>query len=70
MRPRTTDRVTEAVLANLSPDPIPRRVYLTYKALMDGANIWMAIEAVASTLIEHPELNTDEEKTFEEWERD
>lgn len=44
-----------------------RRQYLTLRLCMDGANIWEAIEAIASTAIEHPEWDMDEEKTWHEW---
>jgi hypothetical protein len=47
-----------------------RRQYLTRKVLMEspGTSIWVAIEAVDSTAIEHPEWDLDEERTWEEWE--
>lgn len=45
-----------------------RRHYLMTKAVMDGASIWLATEAVASTAIEHPEWDMDERRTWDEWE--
>jgi hypothetical protein len=46
-----------------------RRQYLTMKAVEAGFNLFVAAEAVASTAIEHPERDYDEERTWEEWER-
>jgi hypothetical protein len=45
-----------------------RRRYLTIKAMEAGASWPLAVEAVASTAIEHPEWDMDETKTYEEWE--
>lgn len=48
---------------------ISRRTYLTLKAMMvDGVNIFLAREAVATTALEHPEWDMDEEHTWTEWE--
>lgn len=44
-----------------------RRQYLTYECVMRGTPMLMAIEAVATTAIEHPEWNMDEEMTWAEW---
>lgn len=45
-----------------------RRQFLTYHALMQGdVDLWQAIEAVASTAIEHPEWDMDEAMTWAEW---
>jgi hypothetical protein len=53
----------------VNDQPISRRRYLTLRALMDtGVPIFQAVEAVASTAIEHPEWDMDEEKTWAEWE--
>lgn len=40
------------------------------KAIMGGANGFLAAEAVASTAIEHPEWDMEEERTWDEWESD
>lgn len=46
-----------------------RRHYLTLKAMNDtNCGIVLAIEAVASTAIEHPEWDMNEVKTWDEWE--
>lgn len=49
-----------------------RRQYLTLKA-MEGTGgtlgMLVAIEAVSSTAIEHPEWDMDEEREFVEWEK-
>lgn len=47
-----------------------RRQWLTYSAILDGATFTLAIEAVASTAIEHPEWDMTEQRTWPEWERD
>lgn len=44
-----------------------RRQFLTYQMVMEGANVWLAIEAVSSTAIEHPEWDMDEEMTWAQW---
>jgi hypothetical protein len=49
---------------------LSRRSYLTLQAMADGAGAMMAIEAVSSTAIEHPEWNMEEEKTWTEWEKE
>lgn len=48
--------------------PIKRREYLFMKAIGEGAGIFDAAEAVASTLMAHPEWDRDEMKTWPEWE--
>lgn len=50
-------------------EPITRRRYLTIKALEAGAHVFSAVEAVASTAIEHPEWDMDEMRTWTEWEK-
>lgn len=46
-----------------------RRQFLTYRTIMDtGAPVWTAMEAVATTAIEHPEWDMDEEMTWAQWE--
>jgi hypothetical protein len=50
---------------------ITRRRYLLIKVLetMEEDAPWpMAVEAVASVALEHPEIDYDEEKTWKEWE--
>lgn len=49
-------------------DLMTRRKYLTIKALLAGAGLFVATEAVASTAIEHPEWDMSETKTWKEWE--
>lgn len=49
-------------------EPITRRQYLTIKALVNGTTWFVAIEAVSSTAIEHPEWDMEEQKTYDEWE--
>ena len=51
-------------------DTITRRRYLVIRALMGGADVILATEAVASTAIEHPEWDMEERRTWDEWERD
>ena len=49
-----------------------RRAYLTFKAIEGGKGEvgWaLATEAVASTAIEHPEWDMNEEREFVEWEK-
>ena len=47
-----------------------RRQYLTYRTILDGAHMMLAVEAVATTALEHPEWDMDgEERTWVEWER-
>lgn len=50
-----------------SNDVLTRRQYLLYNAVMRGAPILAAVEAVSSTAIEHPEWDMDEKKTWLEW---
>ena len=51
------------------PTPkITRRDYLTRKVLIAGADPWLVPEAVATTLLAHPEWDPDEERTWDEWE--
>lgn len=45
-----------------------RRQFLTYQAVVRGTPMMLAMEAVASTAIEHPEWDMDEELTWAEWE--
>lgn len=43
------------------------RNYLTIQATIEGADVFTAMEAVASTAIEHPEWDMDERRTWDEW---
>lgn len=46
-----------------------RRQFLIYQAIMEtGTTVWTAMEAVATTAIEHPEWDMDEEMTWSQWE--
>lgn len=44
-----------------------RRTYLVLRAMDDGATMAEAIEAVASTALEHPEWDMDEARTLAQW---
>lgn len=48
-------------------DPITRRFYMVAQSVMRGSGVVLAIEAVSSTAIEHPEWDMDETKTWDEW---
>jgi hypothetical protein len=48
---------------------ITRYSWLVIQAMQRGADPLLAIEAVSSTAIEHPEWNLDETRTLEEWSR-
>jgi hypothetical protein len=50
------------------PPLLTRREYLTYQAVMGGAPLLLAVEAVATTAIEHPEWDMAETRTWAEWE--
>ena len=50
-------------------ETMTRRMYLELKAMQAGASILVAIEAVASVAIEHPEWDMEERKSWQEWER-
>jgi len=55
----------------MSVREMTRRNYLTIKAtIITGTDVFSAIEAVASTAIEHPEWNMDERRTWDEWEKE
>lgn len=61
------------------PKPVTRRMFLICKVLepkrLKGGEyapmvpLFLAAEAVASTAMEHPEWDLDEEKTWAEWEQ-
>lgn len=57
-----------AGLAVIEPETFTRRRYLIMVAIANGAPAMLAIEAVASTAIEHPEWDMDERRTWTEWE--
>ena len=52
----------------ISGEPISRRMYMVTCALLDGAPVLSAIEAVTSTALAHPEWDMNELKTWSEWE--
>ena len=64
-----SDDIDKAITRAL-PEVVSRRQYLTLKTMLDGVAWYMAIEAVATTAIEHPEWDMDEEKSWKEWEAD
>ena len=45
-----------------------RLTYLTVKTCQDGGAFWAAQDAVARTVLEHPEWSLTETKTWDEWE--
>ena len=47
---------------------ITKREYLVVKAILAGSTYLVAVEAVASTALEHPEWDMAEEMTYDEWE--
>ncbi len=49
-------------------ETLTRRRWLTIQALVEGVDLFTAIEAVASTALAHPEWDMDEERTWGEWE--
>ena len=53
-----------------SQKPMSLRAYLMSQVMLQSGCAWpVAIEAVSSTAIEHPEWNLDELKTWDEWEQ-
>lgn len=44
-----------------------RRRYLLIQAVLAGANIFLAKEAVDTTALAHPEWDMNEERTWREW---
>ena len=44
-----------------------RRQYYICEAIIAGADVFTAVEAVSSTAIEHPEWDMDEERTWADW---
>lgn len=51
-------------------EPLTRRTYLLLKAMEAGANFLLAVEAVSSTALEHPEWDMAERRTWADWEQD
>jgi len=48
---------------------LTRRQYLVLTTMeQTGCDVFLAMEAVASTAIEHPEIDYDERRTFDGWE--
>lgn len=63
-----SDPITDQIKADSTDGLFTRRQYLTRKVIDAGANVWVAMEAVASTAIEHPEWDMDKQRTWDEWE--
>lgn len=51
----------------MNDKPLTFRQWLTYQALLHGAEWPTVIEAVSSAAIEHPEWDMDETHTWDEW---
>lgn len=51
------------------PPTLSRREWLIAQAIRAGADLFLAVEVVASTAIEHPEWDMAERKTWDEWEK-
>lgn len=49
-------------------EPLTRRRFLTVHALLAGADVFTAVEVVASVALAHPEWDLDERRTWDEWE--
>lgn len=48
---------------------LTRRQYLVLTTMeQTGCDVFLALEAVASTAISHPEIDYDERRTFTDWE--
>jgi hypothetical protein len=50
-----------------TPELLHLHTYLTYRMLLAGADVWTAMEAVASTMLAHPEWDQEETLTWEGW---
>lgn len=57
-------------MSDEQPVTLSRREYLTAQAVLCGAEFFLAIEAVASTAIEHPEWDMNERKTWSQWDKE
>lgn len=58
-----------AVSIHDDPPTFTRRQYLMIRAMEVAGSPFLAIEAVSSTAIEHPEWDMNERKTWAEWEQ-
>jgi hypothetical protein len=63
-----SDAITRKVLSQELKGKLTYRQYLTIQQMINGSSIWVAIEAVSSVAIEHPEWDMEEEKNWKEWE--
>jgi hypothetical protein len=63
-----SDPITEKVSSQEMKGTFTYRQYLTIQQMIHGSTIWVAIEAVSSVAIAHPEWDMEEEKTWKEWE--
>lgn len=53
-----------------APRPITLRWYLLGRTMLDtGCNLFLAMEAVSTTALEHPEWDLEELRTWGTWER-
>lgn len=65
----TADDLNPLVTIRPGEEPtISRRTYLVMRVCAEGAPLGLAIEAVASTAIEHPEWDLTEHRTWAQWE--
>lgn len=57
-----------ATLGHIDPPLISLRFFCVYRLVMEeGAPVWTAVEAVAATARERPEVDLDEMRTWDEW---
>ena len=62
------DRDFRTRIRNAEGDELlTRRQWLTRRMILEGSDIWTAIESVSSVALAHPEWDMEEEKTWEEW---
>lgn len=47
---------------------VTRRAWLIAQAVMAGADTYLALEAVSSTALAHPDWDMGERRTLDEWE--
>lgn len=70
MRVRAEQGLVEGTFNDGEPYKLSRRTYLILKATMDGsASLMLAVDAVDSTAMAHPEWDMAEVRTWTEWER-
>lgn len=50
-------------------ETLTRKMWLTIHAMRAGGGPFLAVEAVATTALEHPEWDMDERHTWAEWEQ-